>query len=462
MADFLFREDSIAALSTPPGRGAIGIIRISGQQSIRAVQKLWQGGPIDQLPPRTLSLGTITTESGEPIDEAFVAYMPAPNSYTGEDVVEVHCHGNPTIQTEILRSLTQLGVRPAEPGEFTYRAFRNGRISLVQAESVAQLIDARGMWARKNALSVLAEDGDSWVRELLDALLEIWAPIEADLEFPTDDLDSINLKSFLPGLDRLRLRVEDLQRRSLRFAKLQEGYRVVIAGPTNAGKSSLLNALLGYNRALVTEIPGTTRDTLEETFDVGGIPIRLIDTAGLGEARDLLDEKGQERSRQALQEADLIVALFDLSEESPDEGTPQPDALLDSEIPESCPCLVIGNKDDLLLEGSEWRSVPDLIRVSAKEGKGLDRLLECIQETLTESGVVQLDERIMLNQRQEETLTRAHYAITACVHNIQTNANQDLVASDLAEAKKALEDLSGKTIQPDLLETIFSKFCIGK
>jgi tRNA modification GTPase len=396
------------------------------------------------------------------LDEILLARFRAPNSYTGEDMAELHCHGNPGLLAEILKALIAQGIRLAEPGEFTCRAFRNGRLSLLQAESVAELIDSRGEWARRNALSVLAESGDAWVRELLDAILAIWVPVESDLEFPTDDLDSLRLDTFLPALEALATRLSDLEQRSTRYAKLQEGYRVVLAGAPNAGKSSLLNALLGYSRALVTEIPGTTRDTLEEQFDIRGIPIRLIDTAGLGDAHDALDAHGMERSREALRRADLAVVVIDVAEEPAGPDLSPGGFLAGEQVPEGCPVILAGNKCDLLSDESPWRQVEGVHLVSAKEETGLDQLIDSIGETLTGSGVVHLEERIMLNQRQAETLSRTSQAITRATQNIRTSASQDLVATDLRDAKTALEELSGKTIQVDLLETIFSRFCIGK
>ena len=463
MADYLFRQDTIGAIATPPGRSAIGIIRISGPETCASLSPLWRGRDLSDLAPRTLSLGRIETRDGEILDEVLLAVMKAPHCYTGEDMAEIHCHGNPRILAAILRALVQEGVRTAEPGEFTFRAFRNGRMSLLQAEAVAELIEAKGEWARQNALSVLAEEGDTWVRELLDSLLGIWVPIEADLEFPTDDLDSIRLEESIPALRNLHERIEDLDRRASHFSKLQEGYRVVIAGAQNAGKSSLLNALLGYNRALVTEIPGTTRDTLEENIEIRGIPIRLIDTAGLGEARDVLDAQGMERSRSALKDADLVILVVDTSIHHPPEKAAEAGNILPAEdLYASCPVIVVGNKVDMLSASSLWHNRDEVLLISAKEATGLDTLTHRIGETFVEEGVVSLEERLMLNQRQAEALRRCREAVERCISNITSAANQDLVATDLIDAKNALEELSGKAIQVDLMESIFSRFCIGK
>lgn len=452
MSDFLFRQDTIAAVSTPPGRGAIGVIRLSGPESTARAAEFWTGRPILDMATRQACLGTLVSPAGDPVDECLLIRFEGPHSFTGEDMVEIHAHGNPAILSEILRLLVSRGVRPAEPGEFSYRAFRNGRISLVQAESIAQLIDAHSAWARRNALAVLAEDGDRWVRDLVDRLLEIWTPIEADLEFPTDDLDSLDLRTFLPDLEQMKRQVADLIQRSVRYSKLQEGYRVVLAGSPNAGKSSLLNALLGYRRALVTEIPGTTRDTLEESFDVRGIPVRLIDTAGLGEAQNELDALGMERSREALDRADLVLWIVDAAAAPPETQCP----------PSESPTLVVANKIDLLPEGSGWRRRGDAVCVSATECVGLEELLDRVGAVLTSAGGIDPEERLMLNQRQAETLERVSDSIHRAIHNIESNGHQELVATDLADARKALEDLSGQTIQIDLMESIFSRFCIGK
>lgn len=463
MSDFLFRQDTIAAISTPAGRGAIGIIRISGPQTCEVLAPFWHGKSLREIPCRVFSLGQLNDTNGDPLDQALLVRFEAPGSYTGEDMVELHCHGNPSLLGEILRLLFSAGARPAEPGEFTFRAFRNGRMSLLQAESVAELIEARGQWARRNALRVLAEKGDSWVREALDRLLNIWVRIEADLEFPTDDLDSLHLSELLPGLEALHQDLSDLQRKAVHYAKLQEGYRVVLAGPPNVGKSSLLNALLGYSRALVTEIPGTTRDTLEESFEVGGIPVRLIDTAGLGEARDLLDLKGMERSRDALERADMVLAIVDVSTVPPAPcGAHLAGWLSDGEIERECPLLLVGNKADLLPAGSPWFDNKEVVLVSAREETGLENLVNQIGRMLKQAGGFDLEERLMLNERQARTLTEAIEAVGRGIGNIQAGAHQELVATDLAEARRALEELSGKTLQVDLLGEIFNRFCIGK
>jgi len=460
VTDFYFRTDAIGAASTPPGRSAIGVIRLSGGDLGSILGPLWNGKTFSAQRPRGFYLGSLASECGEPLDEILLVRFEAPHSYTGEDMAEIHCHGNPSIQSRILSALVSRGVRPAEPGEFTFRAFRNGKMSLLQAEAVAELIEARGEWARRNALSALAERGDAWVESLLEDLLRIWAPIEADLEFPSDDLDSIRLADFLEPLRNLADRIADLDSRALRYRKLQEGYRVVLAGEPNVGKSSLLNALLGYARALVTEIPGTTRDTLEEVFDHRGIPIRLIDTAGLGEAKDVLDAHGMERSREALRSADLVVVVVDARVESTRDrpfARNSPDW-----IPEETPRLWVGNKVDLLEDSSAPSSAVGWRFVSATERIGLEALLEDLAERLLEEKGLHLEERIMLNQRQADSLGKAARATAHAIENIASGANQDLVATDLALAKSALEELSGRSIQVDLLDSIFSRFCIGK
>ncbi|NUN98661.1 MAG: tRNA uridine-5-carboxymethylaminomethyl(34) synthesis GTPase MnmE [Candidatus Omnitrophica bacterium] len=461
MSDYHFKEDTIAAVSTPPGRGAVGIIRLSGGRVLDVIRPLWVGRPLDQIPPRFLTLGGISNPAGELMDQVLLVRFLGPSSYTGEDQVELQCHGNPGLLSAILSLVIKQGARVAEPGEFTYRAFRNGRLTLLQAESVAELIEARGEWARRNALAALAEGGHEWVQSLMDALLDIWVPIEADLEFPTDDLDSIHLESYLPRIEDLKEKIEELDCRATRFAKLQEGFRVVIAGAPNVGKSSLLNALLGYSRALVTEIPGTTRDTLEELIEVEGIPIRLIDTAGLGEARDLLDAKGMERSREALTRADLAIVVVDSAATNPGLATPEA-YLPPGSLPEGVPALLAANKSDLISVSSGWWSAEGAILVSAHTGEGLETLLRGLSEQLTGSGVVRLAERIMLNQRQGLALAKAREALSRCAENIRAGAPQELPATDLGDARRALEELSGKTIEADLLGSIFSRFCIGK
>jgi tRNA modification GTPase len=408
-------------------------------------------------------LGEFRTHTGELLDQVLLVRFIAPSSYTGEDLLEIHCHGNPGILHDILITLTTQGARVAEPGEFTFRAFRNGRLSLLQAESVADLIESRSQWARRNALGVLAENGDQWVRELMDDLLSIWVPIEADLEFPTDDLDSLNLEIFILPVRNLLNKLENLRKHAVNFSKLQEGYRVVLAGSPNVGKSSLLNALLGYSRALVTEIPGTTRDTLEEYLQIEGIPIRLIDTAGLGVANSILDTCGMERSRDAIQTADLVCIVIDASRHTQPPQSLELSHFLSDDIDTlACPYLILANKVDLLPLSSAWFQDQRFIALSAVTGYGLSQLVTQIGHHLKAFVVGNLDERMMLNQRQAQTLQQAQTSLSHCLENLQTGAGHDLIATDLNEARLALEELSGKTIQPDLLGEIFGRFCIGK
>ncbi|MCE7909139.1 MAG: tRNA uridine-5-carboxymethylaminomethyl(34) synthesis GTPase MnmE [Candidatus Omnitrophica bacterium COP1] len=463
MTDIFFRQDTIVAQSTSPGRGAIGILRLSGSSVLDILSPHWKGRDLRTLSPRYFTLGHILDRESHPLDEALLVLFNAPHSYTGEDMAELHCHGNPFLLADIQRVLCQAGARIAEPGEFTFRAFRNGRMTFTQAESVADLIEARGAWARRNALSVLVENGDAWIRELLDQVINLWVPIEADIEFPTEGIDALAFDQLLQPLQALENRIVELLQHSTRYARLQEGFRVVLAGKPNAGKSSLLNALLGYNRALVTDIPGTTRDTLEEQIEINGIPVRLIDTAGLGEARDVLDAFGMERSRKALSQADLILLVLDSTCEDPSEATKWGlEWIQDHDYDGQTPILTVAAKCDLLSEDSGWKTLAEAVLVSSLSREGLDHLSASIAQVLQASGVVNLDERVMLNQRQESVLQRAREAVQRARSNAVNRFPQELIATDLAEARSALEELSGQNIQVDLLGTIFSRFCLGK
>jgi tRNA modification GTPase len=432
-----FEKDTIAACATPPGVSALALIRLSGPQaSSMASDLLGKPPPPHQPLPRRLRLG------GQVLDEAVTTFWPGPRSYTGEDLVEISCHGNPLVVETILQALQKQGARMARPGEFTERAFLHGRIDLTQAESVLDVLHAgseRALLAAQRALA----------GRLRDRLMEILARIEAYIDFPEEDIQPEVGDGFRKEVSRLLQMISGLLATAPLGQRLRSGYRLVLMGPPNVGKSSLLNALLGSDRAIVSSVPGTTRDTVEESIVLAGFPVRLIDTAGLRPSSDPVEQEGIHRTRTAAEQADLVLALIDRT------------------LPQD-PCESEWTRfNGKLLKILTKADLPGTYSgeghpVSAKTGEGLDSLRKTVAQRLTGNLLAPGSEEIAVNARHAEALQKATEGLATASSSLATRAAPELVASDLRLALQALESILGVGTSEDVLDRLFTQFCIGK
>ncbi len=456
-------DDTIAAIATPPGRGAIGIVRISGSNSLPIFKQLFHPRKQRRQPQsHHLAYGHIITPEGEVLDEVLAVYMRAPATYTREDVVEIHSHSSYVVLEAILETVFRCGARPAEPGEFTKRAFLAGRIDLTRAEAVIDLLRARTRRSAALATSQLSGRLQQQIEAIRRHLLQILAHLEVALDFPDEDLEIINP---LPLAETLRTAVEQPLARLIHQGSqgkiIREGFRVVIAGAPNVGKSSLLNALLDEERALVTAIPGTTRDTIEETISIQGIPIHIIDTAGIRRHADQIEELGIARSRRKMAEADLVLFLVDASA-----GLTTQDQELYQALQE-LPRLVVLNKQDLVSPDQLQRLVDrfDTARVvitAARTGTGLEKLRQAIYDQI--AGNQQLGEPLEVapNRRHLLSLERALVGCQHLLTALDRGATFDLLAVDIQDILDHLGEIVGLTTTDDVLDLIFKEFCLGK
>ncbi len=451
--------DTISAIATPPGEGGIGIVRVSGAQAFEIARKLFH-----PLPPKVQShriyVGTVVDpDTGEHIDRALLLTFRAPRSYTGEDVVEFSCHGGTVLLRRVLRLTLQQGARLAQPGEFTLRAFLNGQLDLAQAEAVADLVRARTESAQRLAIRQHEGELSRAIHTIRDDIVGILALVEAYLDF-SDDLGEMDYDYLSEQLQQLIARCQKLLS-TARYGRLtREGATVVIAGRPNVGKSSLLNALLGEERAIVTDIPGTTRDVIRESIQIHGIPVQLWDTAGLRETDDVVERFGVERTHRSLHDADLILFLL-----SAPEGFTDEDKHLLTRLP-SERTLLVWNKCDLLPQ----EAIADLSRqvsshalaVSALTGWNLQQLVETIGERLLGSDWVTPEGAIVTNERHQVALQGAIQSLQQALRSVQTALPAELISLDLRGALEALGLITGETVTEDIVERIFGDFCIGK
>ena len=444
---------TIAAIATPPGRGGVGIVRVSGND----LAALIEGIAGRALPPRVATRITFRDAQGAPIDAGLALWFPRPHSYTGENVVEWHGHGGPAVMRLLLARCIELGARLAAPGEFTKRAFLNGKLDLAQAESVADVIEASTSAAVRAAARSLVGEFSAEVHALRNALIELRMYTEATLDFPEEDVEFLREGAVIARVAAIRERLAAILARSRRGAILRDGLAVVLIGAPNVGKSSLLNRLVGDEAAIVTPIPGTTRDTIERPIELAGIPLTIIDTAGLRETRDTVEALGIARTRAAIARADLALVLTDAR------GAP-PNTMLVAELPRSLPRIAVRNKCDLAeIAAHTARGDDDVaqIWVSALTGEGI-AMLEA--EMLRIAGAEHSTEDVFLARaRQVNALAQAaaHLA-TAGEHAAATPPAIELFAEELRAAQQALSAVTGEFTADDLLGEIFSRFCIGK
>jgi len=462
MPDLNF-EDTIAAVATPPGEGGIAVIRVSGAQAIPLVETFFRPSKEENLlhqPTHTIHHGYFVDEKKEAVDEVLVNLFRSPHSFTGEDVVEINCHGGMRVTRRILEILIRAGARPAEPGEFTKRSFLKGKIDLAQAEAVLDLIRARSEASLETALRQLQGKLSERIRQLKEALLQISAHLEASLDFPDERLDVFPREECLKKMEKVQDEIQSLIGSFRRGLALREGILTVIVGRPNVGKSSLLNALLERERALVSSLPGTTRDALEEPLEIAGLPIRLVDTAGLSlSTGSELDHLGMEKTRSYFQEGQLFLFVTDGSSE----WSLEDEAVL-SEIRGKF-FLVVINKSDLPFKwnGKEIENLGEEkpCFVSCRTGKGLPDLERRLEEKLIQSEMV--SESLTLTRlRHKLALEKSLELLTESRKTLEKKESAEFVLVDLKAAIDSLRELVGEIYSEDLLDVIFQEFCIGK
>jgi tRNA modification GTPase len=434
--------ETIAAVATPAGRGGIGIVRVSGPAAAQVARAL-----IGRVPQaRVASACTFRDAAGAVLDQGLALYFEAPHSYTGEAVLELQGHGGPVVTHAVLAAVLDAGARLAEPGEFTRRAYLNGKLDLAQAEAVADLIDAASREAARSALRSLAGEFSAAIGALVAQLTELRALTEAMLDFPEEDVDSLHRADAQARLARVRAALQDVLDKCRQGSLLRAGVQVVLAGRPNVGKSSLLNRLAGEDRAIVTPVPGTTRDALRETILIDGVPVIVVDTAGLHASPDEIERLGMARTRSEIARADLVLVVLDAADPRLPEET----------LPEAGQRITVLNKIDLV-PGAAAGKREDVIHVSAKTGAGLDALRAAVLEA---AGWSARGETVFLARERHLRaleLARGHLAAAAA-----QGAQWELFAEDLRLAQEALGAITGRVSADDLLGEIFSRFCIGK
>ena len=450
--------DTIAAVATGNALSAIGIVRLSGDRAIELASALFRplnGTDLDRCTDRTLIYGKAADREGNILDLCLCTISHAPNSYTGEDTAEFQCHGSPVVLRSLLDELFALGARQALPGEFTRRAFLNGKMDLTAAEAVADLIDAETKESARNAAGQLSGAIDRKMGEIYSRLTDISSHYHAVLDYPDEDIEPFRLEGYARELEDITGGLEKLLASFDRGRLMTSGIPAVIVGKPNVGKSSLLNALLGYERAIVTQVPGTTRDTIEEKVMIGRVSLRLTDTAGIRETVDLVESIGVERSRRAMSEARLVIAVVDGSSE-PDEE----DLALVKAAEEAPKGIVILSKKDLADREIALDTVLPLIRLSAVTGQGIDELERAIEEAFPEPDVPAGE--ILTNARHASAVGRALEAMRAALEAMRAGNTPDIVLTETEGAMQAIGELTGRTIREDVTDRIFERFCVGK
>ena len=465
------QNDTIAAIATPPGIGGIGVIRVSGPEAFDLVLPLFRrpGGHTELPPSHMLTYGQIVNPgTQEKLDEVLVAFMRAPRTYTREDVVEISGHGGPLVLQRILRLVLAQGVRMANPGEFTLRAFLNGRLDLAQAEAVMDLINSQTEAGQRLAMQQLRGRISQQVQDARHALLGVIARVEASIDFPEEDVPTPQPEELRPLIDIAQQKVDALLAGAEQGKLYRQGLRTAIIGRPNVGKSSLLNALLRTERAIVTPVAGTTRDTVEEVANLRGIPLHLIDTAGISPSSDPVEQIGVQRSRAAAESADVVLLVFDGAERLAEQ-----DLRVSQELRamgfggRSRAMIVVVNKADrsqqLQLDETRamWPGVP-FVSTSTLTGTGLEQLEQTIADLVLGGRVLSGESSLVTSARHQEALRRASEHLRASLLPLEQRLPLDFVSIDLRAAYDALGEVTGETASEDLLERIFSEFCIGK
>lgn len=450
--------DTIAAIATGTQVSAIGIIRLSGDETFRVIDRLffpYSGKKMSESADRRLIFGELRDRGGELLDVCLCTISRAPHSYTGENTAELQCHGSPTVLRAALDELFALGARQAAPGEFTKRAFLNGRMELCAAEAVADIIDAETVECAKNAAGQLSGAISRKVNGIYSALTDISSHYHAVLDYPDEDIEDFQLESYEGSLTSALTELERLLQSHERGKLMTGGIPAAIAGRPNAGKSSLLNALLGYDRAIVTAIPGTTRDTIEEKLRIGRLTLRLIDTAGIRDTDDEVERLGVERSRAAMSKAELVIAVVDGSGEITDE-----DREVIAQAEAAPKGIVVLSKRDIAEPDAEITTALPVVSLSSVTGDGMDELERVIAEQFPLPEVPAGE--ILTNVRQADAVKRAIEYMRSALDAVRAGMTPDIVLTETEGAMSALGELSGRTVREDVTNRIFQRFCVGK
>lgn len=443
------KNDTICAISTPHGVGGIAVIRVSGPEAVSAVMHLWKGKELTSVASHTAHLGNVTTEKDEILDQAVATVFLGPNSYTGEDVVELSVHGSVYVQQRLVDALCHVGARLAEPGEFTRRAFSAGKIDLLQAESVADILASRTEAAHKLAMSQLRGGISKKINSLREKLINLASLMELELDFSEEDVEFANRHTLIETAQQVCDEVQRLHDSYATGSAIKNGLPIAIVGPTNSGKSSILNALTGDDRAIVSDIHGTTRDVIEDTILIDGTLFRLMDTAGIRDTADPIEQLGIARSRKALTDAAIILNV-----QSPDTIP------VDLAIPATTPVITILNKSDLATTPATPEQ-PDFISLSAKTGQGIPALKAALK-SLSSRLLAHETDTLITNLRQQQTLAAALATAREVLDALCADLPTVLVAQPLRETIRHLSLLTGAITDTTLLTTIFTRFCIGK
>ncbi len=452
-------DDTIVALATPQGIGAIGVIRVSGKDTFAILNQLFPSKDLSLQPSHTIQVGFLK-EGQQVLDEVVLSLFKSPRSYTGEDVIEISCHGSPFIQEQVIRAITKLGARLAKPGEFTQRAFLNGKLDLAQAESVADLIASNTEASRKTALHNMRGGFSSDLKNLREQLIRFSAMIELELDFSQEDVEFADRTALKQLIDELESSIHQLIKSFSLGNVIRNGVQVAIIGKPNAGKSTLLNALLNENRAIVSDIAGTTRDTIEEVININGILFRLVDTAGIREhTADIIEQIGVEKSLEKMNASDIVLYLFDVNQTSVDELQQFEQTLKAKNIQ----YLLVANKTDTAKPEEIQTMVhgPWSIAISAKANTGIDILKQALTQKAI-SGDVNTEATIVTNARHYDALLKLSQSLADVRNGMNDQIPGDLLALDIRQCLHYLGLITGEITNEDQLDFIFSKFCIGK